>query len=38
MKNLTDQNFEETILNADKPVIVDFGQNGVLLVKTRTST
>lgn len=24
MKNLTDQNFEETILNADKPVIVDF--------------
>ncbi|MDD4661714.1 MAG: thioredoxin [Candidatus Pacebacteria bacterium] len=24
MENLTDQNFEETILKADKPVIVDF--------------
>lgn len=24
MEHLTDQNFEETILNADKPVVVDF--------------
>ncbi|MDD4358437.1 MAG: thioredoxin [Candidatus Pacebacteria bacterium] len=24
MENLTDQNFEDVVLNADKPVIVDF--------------
>ena len=31
-KNVTDENFETEILKADKPTLVDFGQNGVVLV------
>ena len=26
---ITDSNFEELVLKSDKPVLVDFGQNGV---------
>lgn len=31
--NTTDANFDQDVLQADKPVLVDFGPLGVVLVK-----
>ena len=30
---ITTENFEEMVLNSDKPVLVTFGLNGVVLVE-----
>lgn len=30
---ITDSNFEDLVLKSDKPVLVDFGQNGAALVE-----
>ena len=32
-KQVTDDNFENEVLKSEKPVLVDFGLNGVDLVK-----
>ena len=29
----TDDNFQKLVLDSDKPVLVDFGQHGVVLVE-----
>ena len=34
---LTDSNFQELVLNSDKPVLVDFGQLGVNYVECLTN-
>ena len=31
--NITEENFDELVLNSDKPVLLDFGQNGVVHVE-----
>lgn len=30
---ITDANFEELVLKSDKPVLIDFGQSGVVRVE-----
>ena len=33
VKNITDSDFESVVLKSDNPVLIDFGLNGVALVK-----